>query len=206
MEEGPEPQELMEHVEHTVDEKEEGGSVGKHRPKHMKPAVAAAVLAVGAAIGSLLSGHAANEAILKQSQASDKWSYYQAKSTKSNLYEVNRTLLESIIDSNNLDHGGKDASRAARVKEIIDRFKTKTASYDAEKKQIEGEARALEEESNHAFAKHQMISFAVACFQIGIVVASVSILIDSSSFLIASIVAGVVGLALLAYGSLFVAA
>jgi hypothetical protein len=105
MEEGPEPQEFLEHVEHSLHEKheghgeehEEGGSGAKN--KHMRSAITAAILAVAAALGSLLSGHAANEAILLQTKASDQWTYYQAKSTKSHLYEVNKTLVEALIQS-----------------------------------------------------------------------------------------------------------
>ena len=52
-------------------------------------AVTAAVLAVLAAIGSLLSaGHAVNQAILEQTKATDQWAFYQAKSTKSHVYQV----------------------------------------------------------------------------------------------------------------------
>ena len=49
-------------------------------------AVTAAVLAVLAAIGSLLSGHAVNQAILEQTKATDQWAYYQTKSTKGHVY------------------------------------------------------------------------------------------------------------------------
>ena len=39
-------------------------------------AITAAVLAVLAAIGSLLSGYTVSQAILKQTQATDQWAYY----------------------------------------------------------------------------------------------------------------------------------
>jgi len=41
-------------------------------------AVSSACFAVIAAIASLKSGHSANEALLKQSRATDQWAYYQA--------------------------------------------------------------------------------------------------------------------------------
>lgn len=198
-EEGPEPQELMENVEHNAHEQHAGG---QHKSKHLAPAVTAAVLAVGASIGSLLSGHAANEAILLQSKASDQWAYYQAKSTKSHLYELNKTLLECIADVNNVENNFQASSeKKAKTREIIDRFSSQKADFEKEKKEIEKEARKLEDESSHEFSKHQMFSFAVACFQIGIVVASVSILVDSGPFLLASIVTGVIALLLLVYGA-----
>ena len=59
-------------------------------------AITAAVLAVLAACGSLLSGNAVNEAILGQTKATDQWAYYQAKSTKAQLYEVGGKLIQAL--------------------------------------------------------------------------------------------------------------
>jgi hypothetical protein len=49
-------------------------------------ALTAAFLAVLAAITALLAEHHANEAMLDQIRSSDKWSFYQAKSIKANLF------------------------------------------------------------------------------------------------------------------------
>ena len=68
MEEGPEPHEW---VERTAEEHHHSESHGEP-PGRMVPAITAAVLAVFAAFGSLLSGHAANEAILAQNRATDQ--------------------------------------------------------------------------------------------------------------------------------------
>ena len=67
MEEGPEPQEWVERA--AEEHHHEPGPGHAHaaegkRPDHTASAVTAAVLAVMAAVGSLLSGHAANQAIL----------------------------------------------------------------------------------------------------------------------------------------------
>jgi hypothetical protein len=200
MEEGPEPQEFLEHVEHSLHEKheehgeghDEGGSGAKN--KHMRSAITAAILAVFAALGSLLSGHAANEAILLQTKASDQWTYYQAKSTKSHLYEVNKTLIEALIQSKG------DSKSAANLEELTKRIDGKMKGYEKEKSEIEEKATDLEKESSHEFAEHQMYSFAVACFQICIVLASVSILVDSSALYLSSVIGGVIGVGLLVYG------
>jgi hypothetical protein len=203
-EEGPEPQELMESVEHNVHAGHEAGGHQEHaKNKHLKPAITAAALAVAAAIGSLLSGHAANEAILDESKASDQWSLYQAKSTKAHLYEVNKTLLESIVEATQLESGAAEPKpHSKKLQAVIDQFGSKTSTYEAEKQAIEKEAKALENESTNEFMKHQIFSFAVACFQIGIVVASVSILIDSAGFLTGSIATGVIGVLLVIYGAM----
>lgn len=51
-------------------------------------AVVSAVLAVCAAVSGLYSGQLANTAVLEQIQASDQWSYYQAKGVKSAIAEM----------------------------------------------------------------------------------------------------------------------
>jgi TolB-like protein len=55
-------------------------------------ALSTAVLAVLAAIAALLSGKHANEAVINQIQASDQWSYYQAKSIKAAVLDAKMAL------------------------------------------------------------------------------------------------------------------
>jgi hypothetical protein len=86
MEEGPEPHEWVERsVEHHHQEHEHPAEDGSRR-EIIVSAITAAVLAVFAALGSLLSGHEANQAILNQTRASDQWAYFQSKSTKGHIY------------------------------------------------------------------------------------------------------------------------
>jgi hypothetical protein len=206
MEEGPEPQELMEHVEHGLETRGESEHVSKkHDGKgltHLKSAVTAAILAVLAALGSLLSGHAANEAILLQTKASDQWSFYQAKSTKAHLYENNKTLIEAFIQV--AQSGNKGATHATDtqglLRHLTDNIDAKMKEYDQEKKEIQEKATELEKESAHEFAAHQLYSLAVACFQIGIVIASISILVENGALYAFSIVGGAAGIVLLVLG------
>ena len=94
MEEGPEPHEW---VEKAADEHHHGAEHGASAAgrEMTLSAITAAVLAVMAALASLLSGHEVNQAILKQTQATDQWAYFQAKSTKQQLYEVGGKLIEA---------------------------------------------------------------------------------------------------------------
>jgi Domain of unknown function (DUF4337) len=192
MEEGPEPQEW---VERAAEEHHHGHGhgdaheVGMKLANHTASAITAAVLAVLAAIGSLLSGHAANQAILMQTRASDQWSYYQAKSTKGHLYEVAGELVTALSPA----QGG--AAAPAR-----EHFRQQSQRYDKEKEELQGEAKALEQESQHEFQKHQKFALGVAIFQVGIVLASVSILVKFKPLYVLSVVAGVVGLVCVGLG------
>src|SRR6266699_2146041 len=55
-------------------------------------ALSTALLAVLAAIAGLLSGKHANEAMISQIEASDQWSYYQAKSIKAAVLDAKIAL------------------------------------------------------------------------------------------------------------------
>ncbi len=85
MEEAEVPLEhLQEHVHHSA---EHGGP-----PWISWVALSTALLAVLAAITGLLSGKHANEAMMNQIEASDRWSYYQAKSIKAAVLDAKIAL------------------------------------------------------------------------------------------------------------------
>ena len=192
MEEGPEPHEGIERMVEEHHHHEHGKAAEAKPVGTMLPAVTAAVLAVCAAVGSLLSGHAANEAILGQARASDQWALYQARSTKGHLYEANQDLLATLASL--------QGSKTERVQEKLDEFRAKVKKYEAEKAETMTEARKEEAESRHEFIKHQHFSLAVAAFQIGIVLASISILVRNRVLYALGILAGVVGVLFLLIG------
>jgi Domain of unknown function (DUF4337) len=193
VEEGPEPHEFIkESVEHHHHAEEEG-----HGPDHAKretiiSACTAAVLAVCAAIGSLLSGHAANEAILHQSKATDQWSYYQAKKTKGHIYEVGKDIVGVLAEV----QGSASAQRVQR------HFEDQVKKYKEDKEDPEREARHLEQESERQFDKHHSYALGVAAFQVGIVMASISIMVRYRPVWYLSLAGGAAGAILLVAGLL----
>ena len=189
MEEGPEPHEWVE----KAAEEHGHGHEAADGPSGMKAsAITAAILAVLAAVGSLLSGHAANEAILSEARATDQWSFYQAKSTKGHLYDVAAEMVSALS-------AGQDR-KAESTASALDRFKTEARRYDQEKETIREKAEHLEGESHHEYAKHQRFALGIATFQVGIVLASVSILVRYRALYLLSLVAGAVGLVFLGLG------
>src|SRR5262249_54105425 len=84
-------------------------------------ALSTALFAVLAAIASLKSGQLANESLLlmneatlRQAQASDSWSYYQAKGIK-------EVIREAQLDIS-ADHSSSDAATKARAE--AERYKS----------------------------------------------------------------------------------
>jgi hypothetical protein len=200
VEEGPEPQEIVERsVEHHHQGHESGGEPDDRRREIMIAAITSAILAVCAAIGSLFSGHAANQAILKQTEASDRWAYFQAKSTKGHIYESNRMVLSVLAEVIKKIVPGEHPADDA-IKPALDRMAKEVNKYETEKEEIAEEARELEHESKHEFQKHHLYAMGIASFQVGIVLASISILVRYRAVWIISLVAGGVGIVFLIAG------
>jgi len=138
-------------------------------------ALSTAILAVLAAIASLLSGEYANEAMMNQIETSSQWSYYQAKSIKSAVVDM-KMALSSVPDE-------QDRSKRAR--------------YDKEQEEIKSEAEAKQAAAKSYFHKHEVFARAVTMFQIAIAIAAISALTKKYSFWIVSLVFGAVGCAFL---------
>src|SRR2546430_12018344 len=109
-------------------------------------ALSTAILAVLAAITGLLSGKHANEAMMSQIEAADKWAYYQAKGIKASVLEAKMTLSGTPTE--------QDRAKAER--------------YQEEQNEIQKEAREKESEAKHHFHKHEVFARGVTRIQIAI--------------------------------------
>src|SRR4051812_40332395 len=92
-------EELDLHTEKVIEDINEGAEHA-HERWISWVALSTALLAVGAAVCSLLAGDHANEALIDQIQASDQWGYYQAKKNRRVELETRIELLAAL---------GKDA-------------------------------------------------------------------------------------------------
>ena len=174
---------VMEHVEHHAHMSEE---------KWISwVALSTAVLAALAAVASLLASENVNEAMISQIQSSDQWAYFQSKSTKGQVYEMGRELIQALSEAQGITD--KTSSALGRFRERIDK-------YEKEKEEPQQEARRLEEESELDFKKHHHFALGVAAFQVGIVLASISIMVRYRWIWVLSLLAGSSGLALLTKG------
>lgn len=109
-----------------------------------------------------------NNSTFDQAQASDEWSYYQAKSIKQNLYEGLREVAP------------KPANGAASGAQSLEAFNAKVAKYEAEKKEIKEKAEAMERQRDQAREAATIASRhgtgmgnAIAIYQIAIALGSV---------------------------------
>jgi hypothetical protein len=190
MEEGPEPHEL---VEQTVEHQHHTESaVHEHRP-NVVGAMTAAVLAVLAAFSSLLSGHAATEAVILQTLAADKWAEFQAESVKGHVYSLGSDMVVALAST-------ADAKQAASPS--LKHFQEQSHKYDEKKLELAKSAQELQEESRRQLKKHKNYSMGVVAFQTGVVLASISLLVRSRAFYSLSWLAAACGCVMNVLGAL----
>ena len=158
--------ESMEHAEHAEHASSE----------NRKIALLIAVIALFLALSETLGKGAQTESISKNVEASNLWAFFQAKS-------IRRTVVQTAAEQTRLGLGmtGEDAAKAAAQKQIDDWQRT-AARYRSEPETGEGteelarKAKHAEEERDEATAKYHHFELASAAFQIGIVLASATII------------------------------
>jgi hypothetical protein len=135
-----------------------------------------AIIALCLALSETLGKGAQTESIGKNVESSNLWAFFQAKS-------IRRTTVQTAAEQAKLGLGtaGDDAAKAAIQKQIDDWQKT-AARYRSEPETKEGteqlaeRAKVAEEERDLAEAKYHHYELASAAFQIGIVLASATII------------------------------
>ncbi len=180
--------ESMEHAEHAEH------ASGENK----KIALLIAVIALFLALSETLGKGAQTESIAKNVEASNLWAFFQAKS-------IRRTVVQTAADQGKLGLGAAgDAGKAALQKQIDDWQKT-AARYRSEPETGEGteqlaeRAKHAEEERDHATAKYHHFELASAAFQIGIVLASATII---TGMIALAWISGLLALAGLAFTAL----
>jgi hypothetical protein len=153
-------------------------------------ALTTAIYAVVLAITALGGGNAMKEMLLAQQQASDQWAFYQAKVIREHQYRIARLRLEVELTE-------REASMASEARQkyaaLLARATEEEKRYNAEKTDIETEAKKLEHERDINREKDPYFDFAEVLLQIAIVMSSISILSTSRPMFLLSLVLAICG-------------
>ena len=149
------------------------------------------------AIAALGGNHAMKEMLLAQQQSSDQWAFYQAKVIREHLYRGQKLRLEAELAER--DATMKPEARR-KLEALLAKLDEEEQRYGAEKKDIEKEAKKLENVRDSYQARDPYFLIAEALLQIAIVMSSVSILARSRLIFSFSLVVAVVGAVLTANG------
>ncbi|HEY6897561.1 MAG TPA: DUF4337 domain-containing protein [Rhodocyclaceae bacterium] len=154
--------------DHAVEHAAHGGSHGEENFAS-RIAVMTAVLSTVGALFGYQGGATQNEAMLqknnaaiKKTEASNKWNYYQSKSSKQNMAE----LAVALNEGEKRAHYEKEAERYKGEKEAIRK----------EAEAVEAEVAEFDKKSDEAMHQHHRWALAMTAVQVAISLAAVTLL------------------------------
>ncbi len=157
-------------------------------------ALTTALFAALAAIAALRAGATVNEAlVLKteatrlQAEASDQWTYYQAKGIKAAVQEASRTSWLAIAKEPPADYASNQQ-----------RYGQEQAEIQKKARELEGERDRKSAEADHLLHQHHGFANAVALFQVSIALGAVAALTRSRPVWLGSLLLGVAAAVLFA--------
>jgi hypothetical protein len=163
---GPHDHELEHAAQHAAQESHHGvGGRSMTNQIAMFTAVIATVGAIFAYMGGATQANASlykNNAAIKKTEASNQWNYYQAKSSKQNLYEVTMVLLPD--------------DRKESYRKEIDRYKLEKAEIKLAAEKLEAEATDWDRQSDDQIHQHHRWAQATTILQVSIALAAIALL------------------------------
>lgn len=154
-------------TEHLNEEINENAEARKNKKKwSLYVAISTALMAVLAAIASLMAGQHSNDSLFEQIKATDLWNQYQAKSIKAVI--VSR-VNPAVTDS------------------------SKMKQYVNDEQEIMNKAKEHEKDSAIHLHKHEILARAVTLIQIAIAISAISILTERKPLWYLSIVLALIG-------------
>ncbi len=141
--------------------------------------LAAAIIAVLAALGTLFSHHRSisalsvkNQAILTQARASDAYNAYEAKQTRYNIYSA--LLASDLVRS---------AENRARLESVAQSEQTSSPAVLEKAQALEERAASDEDHAQTILKSYETLQIATTMFEIAIVLVSISAFAGARLFL-----------------------
>ena len=165
---------------------------GDHDYKYTLPVtITISILAVLVAGVTLLGHRAHTEELLKQSQATDQWAYYQAKNIRSHEVQEIADLLTALAPP--------DAKQAAAIKE---KYLKETERYASDKEDVSEKAKELEAERDLISRRADRFDSGEALLEVGLVICSITLLTRRRQFWFAGMVVAALGVVVAVTGLL----
>ena len=155
-------------------------------------ALGTVILAVCATLSTFKGGQYSTRAVMSQSQASNHWAYYQAKSIKAYVYEGQKEKLELDLDTFGPQF---DPQRRTDYEKRVQGYGQRIQRYEKEKEEIFQQAKDLEAVRDASQRHSQAFGVAVIFLQIAILLNSIAALMKRKPVWLLGTGIGVAGLA-----------
>jgi hypothetical protein len=162
----PEAHESMEHAEHAEHASHSNRGV----------ALVIAILALFLSFSEMLGKAAQTEAISANVEASNLWSFFQAKTVRQTVLRTASEELKITAEAT------ADPNTRAAMEKQVEAWQKTVARYENEpethegRKQLSERAKEVEESRNTFLERYHAYEIASAAFQIGIVLASAAVI------------------------------
>ncbi len=154
-------------------------------------ALTTVILAVCATLSTFKGGGYSTRSVMSQTQASDQWAFFQAKSIKSYIYSMQKEKLELELAA----MGTKAPSATVEeYRKKIDDYAKKVAKYEEEKAGIQKEAKRFEQIRDDAQKHSQVFGIAVIFLQIAILLSSIAALMKKKYVWVIGTAVGLAGI------------
>lgn len=154
-------------------------------------ALTTVIFAVCATLSTLKGGSYSTKSVMSQAQSSDQWAYYQAKSIKGYVYDLQKEKFE--MDLKAMKAVGSPAL-ASEYKKKIEAYGEKTKRYEDEKADIMKKAKELETQRDQTQLHAGAFGLAAMFLQIAILLSSIAALMKQKYFWYLGLGGGVIGL------------
>ena len=162
-------------------------------------ALTTVILAVCATLSTFRGGSFSTRSVLSQTHAANQWAYYQSKSIKGYLYELQKEKMELDLKALGPKAPG---SLVEEYKKKVDFYAKNIKRYNEEKAQIEKDARNFETIRDDAQRHAQTFGIAVIFLQIAVLLSSIAALMKKKPVWILGLMTGAMGLFYFANGFL----
>lgn len=160
-------------------------------------ALTTVILAVCATMATFKGGGYSTKSVITQTQESDQWAFYQAKSIKGYLYELHRDKLQLELSAQG---SAFPAQSVIDYKKVIDSAQSKIKKYEEEKEEIKKKAESLETFRQDCGAHSAAFGMGVIFLQIAILLSSIAALLKKKPLWVAGLAVGAFGIVHFANG------
>lgn len=155
-------------------------------------AISTVIIVVCATLSTFKGGGYSNKALMNQTSASDQWAFYQSKSLKGYVFQMQKDNLELQQEM---------ITKANPKDEILSKYKDKIADsakklqqYEIDKADITAQAKRFEADRDDCKLHGSAFGIAVIFLQISILLSSISALAKKKYVWFLSLGVGLVGI------------
>ena len=165
-----------------------------------RAAILISVLAALLAFAEMGGKNAQNTALISNQDAANMWAFFQAKTIRMTTMVTAAENMEALAaDGGSVGLGAKAAAQIAKWKATAGRYQSEPDTGEG-RKELAARAKAAEGKRDQAIAAYHQLEYGSAAFQLGIVLASASVVTGVAMLAYIAAGLGAVGLLFTALG------